>query len=439
MVDAAGAIAALEAALERTPSTSEPYEHALLAHRLGVAYAESPGRPGERLRQALAHLDRAASLLEPTFHPVEHARVLTAAGAVRRSMGAPDAALELFRRALVLAAHRVEPDEAAAMANNVGLALLETGQAAGAVAHFDDARARFSPHSAEGRRGRSAALHNRGLALAAPGPQQDLAAAVDAFDEALAAASLDDAPLHHGLIHHSRGVAAMALAGGAPPGCGGHWRTAAIESFRRALELFTWPAHRSQHAVASFNLGRAWAAGDAVDDLRLALVCFEDAVTAFDPRDQGEAWRAAYAALEATDARLAGSHPGWTRADHLVALLGDAVADAPALVEGRLARWLPLPGLARSTALDAFSQAAFRRGGDGGTAAVVGLLVAAMERPTEAQEAVLDSLLSVRRAADEGARPGIDAVIDRMIGEAVVGPQRVFVRDYLTAGGFERP
>lgn len=435
--DPTSAIAALEAALGRTPSTSAPYEHALLAHRLGVAYAEA-GRP-EGLHQARSHLERAMSLLDPRFHPVEHARVLTAAGAVRRSMGSPGAALELFERALSLAGARVGPDEAAAMANNVGLALLEVGERDRAVQHFDRAHQAFDPVTADGRRGRASAMHNRGLARAASGAPADLEAAIGDHDAALTEASLDDAPLHHGLIHHSRGVAAMALAGQVD-GEADRWRLVAIESFGRSLDVFTWPEHRVQHAIGSFNLGRAWALGGETEDLRRALLCFEDAVTAFDPRQQAAPWRKAYAALETTEAELSGAHPGRSRADHLVALLGTDPVAAPSVVRGRLARWLPLPQQARATALTTFSHAALRAGGEAGTAALVALLSAAMELPTVAQEAVLDAILAVRAAAaDDVERTEIDVVVDRMVGEAVVGPQRVFVRDHLVAGGFERP
>ncbi len=434
----AAAITALEAALARTPKEVAPYEHALLAHRLGVAYAESGGRPAERLHQALAHLDRAASLLDARYHPVEHARVLTAAGSVRRAMGSPRAALDLFERARATAEARVGRDEAAAMANNVGLALLDVGQCETAVERFDEAIGAFRTDTPDGRRGRASALHNRGLARAASGRPEALEAAIADYDAAMAEVTLDEAPLHHGLARHSRGAAAAALA--VATGEDGSWRSLAIESFTAALEVFTWPEHPVQHAVASFNLGRTRSRTDVTEERRRALLCFEDAVTAFDPRHQAPAWREAFDALGAVEAELAEEAPGWTRADHLIALLDSDPAQASIVVRSRLARWLPLPERARRAALNAFADAALRHGPVQGAAALVELLTAAMELPTAAQEAVLDSLIAVRTAAvEDDRRAEIDAIVDRMVGDAVVGPQRVFVRDHLVAGGFERP
>jgi tetratricopeptide (TPR) repeat protein len=438
---AGAAITRLEAELAQTPKTSQPYEHALLAHRLGLAYAEAvAGRPEERLRRALACFDAAAALLDPRFHPVEHARVLTAAGSARRSLGQPAAARDLFARAVGLAADHVSGDEASAMANNVGLALLDLGDAGRAIERFDEAVKGFDIESAEGRRGRASALHNRGLSRGASGRPGDLMAAMADFDAALGAVDFDEAPLHHGFVQHSRGVAAAALVEAQEePEAAERWRRGAIEAFSVALDIFGWPEHAVHHGIASFNLGRAWARTGDVGQLRRALLCFEDAVTAFDPRHQAAAWRQAYDALLATEARLAQDHDGWARTDHLLALLHDEPDDAPRLVRRRLARWLPLPPAARDAAVGAFAEAAARQGGDIGANGLVLLLAAAMELPIEAQAAVLDALLAVRAASDDGGREALDHLVDRAVGEAVVGPQRVFVRDHLVAGGFERP
>lgn len=435
------ALARLEAALAATPRQTQPYEHALLLHRLGLAHAEAvAGPPQERLRRALACFDVAVVLLDPRFHPVEHARVLTAAGSARRSLGRPDVALDLFSRAVELAAERVGPDELAAMTNNCALAQLELGDHEGAIARFGAALSAFDPSGAEGRRGRASALHNRGLARAASGRVDDLKAALVDHDEALAVVAFEDAPLHHGLVHHSRGVALVALADSAEePDVSERWRGAAIEAFTAALDVFAWPQHAVQHGIASFNLGRAWSRSGELDELRRALVSFEDAVTAFDPRHQAAPWRQAYDQLLATEARLAAHLPGWSRMDHLVTLVHTDPRGAATLVRSRLSRWLPLPAAARDAALTGFVAGAIRQGGDVGFGALVLLLTTAMELPIEAQSAVLDAFLRVRAAADEDRRDPIDRLVDRVIGEAVVGPQRVFVRDHLIAGGFERP
>lgn len=442
MADALAAIARLEVALDATSKESDPYEHALIAQRLGLAYAETAAvEPHERLRRALDCFDVAARLLDPRFHPLEHARVLTAAGSARRSLGNPAAALDLFRRAVELAGGRASPDEAAAMANNVGLALLEIGEPLAAMERFDLALRSFDAVSAEGRRGRASALHNRGLARAASGRHADLVAAVADHDLALTAVNFGEAPLHHGMVQHSKGVVASTLAEIDPADAetATRWRRTAIESFTAALEVFTWPDHAVHHGIASFNLGRIWTVGATVGELRQALLSFEDAVTAFDPRHQGGPWREAYGALLATEQRLAASHPGWTRTDHLVAELGGAGEHAQLLGRRRLSRWLALPAPSRDAALVDVVTAATRVGGDVAVNALVRLLTTVMERPVEAQAGVLDALIAARVGSDDDGRSVIDRIVDRVIGEAVVGPQRVFVRDHLEAGGFERP
>jgi len=98
--DPAGAIEGLEAQLRATPRATRPYEHATVAYRLGLAYAENPvGNRGELLRKALACFDVAAGVFDPRFDPVEHARVLNAAGASHRALGDRRKAAELFQKA----------------------------------------------------------------------------------------------------------------------------------------------------------------------------------------------------------------------------------------------------------------------------------------------------------------------------------------------------
>lgn len=433
-------IAALEEQLRRTPRGLAPYEHALVSHRLGVCYAESDGRPSDGLHRALEYFDQARLLLDPRFHPVEHARVLTAAGAVQRSMGASTRALALFTQAQELAADRVDPAESAAMSNNVGLALLDLGSTVQAGQRFDFALALFDSSTAQGRRGRASALHNRGLAHATSGNITDLELALQDYDRALHEVTFEEAPLHHGLIQHSRGVVAATLIDTTiEPQAAEFWRQTAIEAFTVALDVFVWPSHAIQHAMTNFNAGRMWARGQSVSDLRRAQLCFEDAVTAFDPRLHAEAWRQAYVELEKTDGRLAVDHPDWTRADHLVELLTDGSA-AERVIQGRLARWLALPEQGRAAALASFVAAAFGRDERVGGRALVEVLKAAMELPIAAQETVLEAMINVRgEISDHAGRARVDTFLEHMIGEAVVGPQRMFVRDYLAAGGFERP
>lgn len=439
VADEAASIARLEAELLATPRETRPYEHALVAHRLGLARAEAAsGSSTDDLRRSLANFDAAAALLDPRYHPVEHGRVLTAAGSVQRSLGEPNRALELFIRAARLTTGRVSDDEAAAMHNNIGLALLEVGDHLRAIERFNQAVAMFDVGTAGGRRGMAAALHNRGLARAASGRPEDLVAAIVDHDLALEAVGFEEAPLHHGLVHQSRGVAAAAMAA-ADPEAAATWRQAATASFTSALDVFTWPDHPMHHGIVSYNLGRIRAAGASIVGCQQAVVCFEDAVTAFDPRRQAAPWRQAYDALAEAEQLLAIEHPGWTRTDHVVALLHADPSGAQRLIRRRLVRWLASPLPARAAALTDFVRAIMRAEWQIGCEALVLLLSTVMELPLEAQTAVFDALVTVRSAADRTGREVIDRLVDRAIADALNGPQRVFVRDHLTSGGFERP
>lgn len=443
VADEAASIARLEAELVATPRETKPYEHALVAHRLGLARAEAASGSSDDLRRSLANFDAAAALLDPRYHPVEHGRVLTAAGSVRRSLGEPDRALELFARAGRVTTGRVGNDEAAAMHNNIGLALLEVGDHLRAIERFDQALALFDVGSAEGRRGVAAALHNRGLARAASGRPADLVDAIADHDLALEAVSFEEAPLHHGLVHQSRGVAAAAMAAvdlqAGDPDAAAMWREAATASFTSALDVFTWPDHAVHHGIVSYNVGRMRAAGASIVERRQAVVCFEDAVMAFDPRRHAAPRRQAYEALAEAEQLLAIDHPGWTRTDHLVALLHADPDGAQRLIRRRLVRWLAAPLPARDAALADLVRAIMRAEWATGSGALVLLLSTVLELPLEAQTAVFDALVTVRSAADSSGREIIDRLVDRAIGDALNGPQRVFVRDHLTSGGFERP
>jgi len=92
----------LEEQLAKASRGNKPYEHAALSYRLGLAYAESTGTGGEGLRKALTHFDVAAAIFDPRFDPVEHARVLNAAGAAHRGLGNRKKAASLFEQAINL-------------------------------------------------------------------------------------------------------------------------------------------------------------------------------------------------------------------------------------------------------------------------------------------------------------------------------------------------
>ncbi|CAN5538182.1 hypothetical protein BH18ACT1_BH18ACT1_06240 [soil metagenome] len=166
-VDRRRVVEALEEELARTSATTRPHEHAVLAYRLGLAQAETAPGDAAALRRALASYERAAAGFDPRFDPVEHARVLNAAGAAHRTLGAAERAASLFREAARLLQGRGRDDERAAALSNLGLVRTDQGRPEEAAAAFDVAVPLFDTAAPGGRRGRATAVLNRDLARAA--------------------------------------------------------------------------------------------------------------------------------------------------------------------------------------------------------------------------------------------------------------------------------
>ncbi len=260
VTDRRKALEALEAQLASTPRASRPYEHAAIAYRLGLAYAESPvGNASDSLRKALACYDVAAAIFDPRSDPVEHARVINAAGAAQRALGDPRRAGGLFAKAAELLDGRERDSERAAALNNLGLARTEVGELGAAVEAFDAAVDLFDTSTAEGRRGRVATLHNRGQAHAAGPGEEGLEAALVDFEEARADLDPDEAPYHHGLVSHSIGVACSTLAAVRPSDRDALLEEA-VKAFSESLTVFTRSSFPFQYALAKHNLGLAHAA-----------------------------------------------------------------------------------------------------------------------------------------------------------------------------------
>ncbi len=434
------AIEDLEHRLQRTPKALRPHEHAALAYRLGLAHAESPeGSPEAGLRKALAYYDVAAAIFDPRFDPIEHARVLNGAGAARRALGDRAKAAELFERAAGLLEGRGRDDERAAVLNNLGLVLAELGRLDLAVAACDQAVDLFDTATPEGRRGRVATLHSRGMAHAATGTEEALEAAL--ADHRRAASELDpeEAPYHQGLVSHSLGATYSALAGLRPqerPRL--LWE--AVTAFQESLMVFTRIAFPFQYALVKHNLGLAWAGLGGTANLRRGLACFEDAVAVFDSRVHADAWRQSYASLERTDKELAERVPGLSRADHFAALLASAAPDERlALIRERLTRMLTLPAENRRW-LTELALASGRLGYDDALAVMEAELSVLIELPTEQLDAGLRARFDAhRRLESEDARENADRALDQAVGNALQGPQRIAVRDFLYSLGWERP
>lgn len=448
--DLRGAIQALEDQLSNAPRASRPYEHAAICYRLGLAYAESPVDSREaNLRKALACFDTAAGIFDPKFDPVEHARVLNAAGAVHRALGDRRKAVQLFEKAGDLFEGHERDDERAAALNNLGLAQAELGEIASAVAAFDTAADLFDTSSSDGRRGRVATLHNRGQAHAAQGTEEGLEAALNDYEFAQADLDADEAPYHYGLMHHSVGVACSALAG-----LRAEERTRLLEeaaaAFEESLTIFTRAGFPYQHALAKHNLGLAQAAlgaanGGAASEagvlfLRRALASFEDAVALLDTRVHADAWKQAFASLSLVEQGLEPVFPGITRAQHFAHLLAASEPqEMGRLLRERLLRLLATPEPRRRSVLAEMALAIARLGREQAEPILEAELHFLIEQPTDIQEAGMRGRFAGHQQLQGEEREAADRALDAAIGEALQGPQRINVRDFFYSIGWERP
>jgi tetratricopeptide (TPR) repeat protein len=435
-----GVIQSLESQLAVTPRSSRPHEHATVAYRLGLAYAESPvGTPAENLRKALALYEVAGEVFDPRFDPVEHARVLNAAGAAQRALGDRRRAARLFEEAAGLFEGRGRDDERAAALNNLGLVRTELGELGAAVEACDQALELFDARSAEGRRGRIATLHSRGQAHAAMGTEEGLDAALADFEQARSELDPDDAPYHYGLIQHSVGVAFTSLAARRADERERLLREA-IDAFTESLTVFTRQAFPYQHALAKHNQGLAWAGLGGEGNLRRALACFEDAVSMLDPRLHGEGWQQAYASLSRVEEQLERSKPGMSRAAHLVALVASVKPDEQrSLLRERLTGVLAVPDPRRRSALTELALASAQLEPEQIQAFIEAELGVLMELPPEGLDAALRARLDAHRRLGPEGQEKADRALDAAIGAALGGPQRVHVRDFLYSVGWERP
>lgn len=440
-IDHKAAIADLEKQLAATSRATRPHEHAVLSYRLGLAYAELPvGNPAEQLRKALAFYDVAAAIFDPRFEPVHHARVLNAAGAAHRSLNNRPKAAELFEKAVTLFAEGGTDNERAAAYNNLGLTRTEMGQPAAGVEAFDAAVELFDAYTDEGKRGIISTLHNRGQAHAALGTEEELEAALADFEEARAMVDPDENPLHHGMVEHSVGVTCSALAQASPDGKSAFLKEA-IRAFNNSLVVFTRAAFPYYHALVKHNLGLAHEAQGGTANLRRALSNFEDAVGVFDTRLHADAWKQAYASLERVENALKAVAPGKSRTDHFAALLATVDADERiGLVRERIYRLLALPEPRRTTSLAELAKATGELGFDDGRRAYETILKMVVELPQDQQRVGLRAIIAGHRSIeDEDARYEADRAVDQAIGDALGGPQRVSVRDFMEGEGWERP
>lgn len=440
-VDHKAAIADLERQLGATSRATRPHEHAVLAYRLGLAYAESPtGNPVEGLRKALAYYDVAAAIFDPRFEPVHHARVLNAAGAAHRSLNNRPKAAELFEKAGALFAEGGTDNERAAAYNNLGLCRTEMNQPDTALAAFDAAADLFDAYTDEGKRGIISTLLNRGQAHTGLGTEEHLEAALADFEEARGMIDPDENPLHHGMVEHSVGVTCSALAKLAPDGRSAFLQEA-VRAFDNSLQVFTRTAFPYYHALTKHNLGLAYESQGGAANLRRALASFEDAVVVLDTRLHADAWKQVYASLERVEAALKAEAPGKTRTEHFAALLAVAgLQERTVLIRERVFRYLASPEPRRTSSLAELARAIGELGFDDGRKVYESVMKLVIELPQDTQGLSLRAIIAGHRSIeDEDVRLDADRAVDQAVADALGGPQRVAVRDFLAGEGWERP
>lgn len=433
-------INALETRLAKTSRATQALDWAIASYRLGMARAEDAnGSQQENLKNALSLYEDAASVLTEERAPIEHARVINAAGSAHRLLGNPQKAAELFERAANLLDGRDRNAERASVLSNLGLANADCGRANEAVTVFNAALALLSGDDDEQRRARVATRHNLAQSLMSTGNSDDLTTAIETLEAANSECADTDSPLHQAMVWHSLGVARKGRAEG-DPARRDTLLDQAIEHFERCLTIFTAAAFPFHHAVAKQNLGLALAGRGDISSCRRALACYEEAVTMFDPRLHTKHWRATYKNMEALEAQLAVTAPGQTRHDHYATFLGemDEVERLGAL-RGRLALLERLPPAQRLDRLVDLAYAVVQQPPRSFVATLRTMIMVLMELPDDVLHSALEAQLIAHNRLEPHDQRAADFILDEAINLLLFGPQRIRVRDLLSEIGWDRP
>lgn len=417
----------LEKQLRRTPKARR-FEHAVLRYQLGLAYQELPmGERSINLSRAVASLEKAARLFDPAERPTEHGRTQNALGVALRELGQRDEAAAAFRSAAGLLPADDSPGEHGAALNNLGLTLTDLVRRDDAIAAFEAALGAFSAPNLL--RQRLAALHNLGQALAASEDRAEVERALERFAEALDIADPDEHPYQWALINHSMGVAYTAISEPAK----------AVESFGRALQVFTRARFPFQHALAKNNLGLAYAQVGDLGSLRRAVVAFEDALRVLDVRLQREQWEQAYNNLQLAERALEERGEKASRTEHFVRVAAEEGTGVEAALRDRVTEATILPEPRRTQALGELDVAILSLPDDDAARLTSAWLNILMELPHEQFAAGLSARMAVHASLDEQAEARARRILDGAIGNELLAPQRIRVRDTLYQMGYERP
>jgi len=419
----------LEARLRKTPKPTRPLEHGLLRYQLALAHVESPiGIRRVNLVKALESLNEALSVFSPIKQPIEYARTRNALGVVLRELGRKEDAAGAFRDAAERLPDGTHGGERGGALNNLGLTLGELGQTQEAVTAYEEALRAFEGGAFV--RQRISVLYNLGQAHSSPqtgeGPERALAI----YEQALKLANPQEMPDQWALLHHARG--------GALTGLGRFLE--AVEAFHLALKVFTRPRFPFHHALAMNNLGLAYAQLGDRFFLRRAVAAFEGALRVLDIRLHRPVYEEAYRNLQLAESALKELGETGGRADYFARVLDESPdAERLEMLRERIEDFLRLPEPSRSEELAELDRAVLALDERGAWHVTATWLNVLMELPNEALVAGLHARLAAHEALDPQARKQADWMLDMVITQELLSPQRVRVRDTLGTMGYERP
>ncbi|HET7721751.1 MAG TPA: hypothetical protein VFK43_17410, partial [Acidimicrobiales bacterium] len=249
----------------------------------------------------------------------------------------------------------------------------------------------------------------------------------------------EENPLHYGMVEHSVGVTCSALAKVNAEGRSSFLKEA-IRAFDNSLQVFTRTAFPYYYALVKHNMGLAHESLGGTANLRRALASFEDALAVFDTRLHADAWKQAYASLERVEKQL-NAGESKNRIDHWAALLAVApLEERTVLVRERMFRLLAQPEPRRTTTVAEVARAVGLLGYDEGRKVYESIMKLVIELPQETQSVSLRAIMAGHASIeDPEQREDADRALDQAIGDALGGPQRVAVRDFLEGEGWERP
>jgi len=433
-------VAALKTLFESIDRSTDSLQWAASAYRLGMATAEQPtAHPEQNLREALGYYQQAAEVLTTSRAPVEHARILNAAGSAHRMLGDPSTASRLFREALGLMSGKGVDVEEASVLNNLGLVLTEGGRLDDAVEAFEMSLEMLPGDDDEQVRTMLATKHNLGQVHLARGGADGCDAAISVLSDAANIAGGTQASMHTAMIDHTLGIAWKAKAGLDPSASEQHLGEA-ITAFERCLTIFTSVGFPMQHAIAKHNLGHAYAGRDDVASLQRAIAYYEDSLNIFDPRLHQPQWQEAFTNAEVVEKRLEAAVPGATRADHIATLAG-SMDDNERLMflRQRLVSLERVPKENQLERLTAMSYAIITQPAESFVASLRTMITVLMELPETLLESALESQLAAHAMLDNHDQRAADFILDEAINALLFGPQRIRVRDMLEAIGWDRP